>query len=1021
MADPLTIASGAVGLAGFAIKTTSSIIRLIDNLRDAPDTLAELSESLGMLKIALDRLADIDSRARNAHAESTAAPVRRKSTWQCEGELDSLNGKDRDEPPSPHYSYKAQSTEADFSRLLNKTLLKMEARVKAGDGIEITGDDESSKAFQLLWSANMANVREAWKPDVRVLANLRTFINKRSCEAFLRTLKADVRTQDGVANALPSTFGWIWEQNAYLKWAEPSKQQTLLLTGKPGTGKSVLTKTIVERLYSEHGGEKTQDPGNTAAVLSYFCSNRDRPGASGVNILQTFIFQYLWAEKSEFGRLTERCESLAPWDPFNADELKLSFNLLWDVFSSILDTTTKSHVYCIIDAMDECAHDDNANEFFRRLMTRPRKRDRAVMKLLVSGRPDWLRESGILRNYSTTNPLEIRMEPELVSGDITQIVNVSFAEFEEKLSIDKDEVVQLKQKLVSKANGMVLWAVLALREIKKKLGITLGWLRRVVDSLPSGVSEIYDRILRSLLQKYSRYGGDDDDNQKEPLLGNPTHNDDETQSDMLLIWKAMLWVARAGRALTLRELEIALSVHLGDTCFADSQPRRVANIEDFVRRISFFEIVPPPEDRPADGKADGVSNLQRWPEFPLQTITPSPTIRLIHQSAKDYILKTTVLPGGQQKDSLAHVERFGILEYAAAYWYYHIRRVARPTGGLISLVDSFAAGAENNVRFWYQINYFLLIGHTDCADKYSALHVVAAEGINSMVRFYVARGDKLDERDQYGRTPYMMAVFRDQPVTAKILEDSGANTDLRFGLDHSNLIPLPIQMASWDGDSTGVAELLKKGQLVDETDKYGRTSLFYAGQSGDWETVDVLLRAGADPLAKDNRGRYPLDVTFDARCRGFLVQNTRANMLRRKDQTGDPAAVTPISIPFTNCWEEGKRCPDDSHKMLARVNLEGLVSWLEYSPDLANAKVEDPHLLRADPAPDLADVRVEDPRLLREDPAVKRRGIIGSLLTTGLNYGHIFERDRSGFWRASRLRLSRSPRRSLKGKEESTR
>jgi len=68
-----------------------------------------------------------------------------------------------------------------------------------------------------------------------------------------------------------------------------------------------------------------------------------------------------------------------------------------------------------------------------------------------------------------------------------------------------------------------------------------------------------------------------------------------------------------------------------------------------------------------------------------------------------------------------------------------------------------------------------------------------------------------------------------------------------------------LQEASSGGDSQGAAELLKDGHLLEEADKYGRTCLFYSGQAGDWRTINVLLRAGADPLAEDNRGRHPLD------------------------------------------------------------------------------------------------------------------------------------------------------------------
>ncbi len=57
--DPLSVVSGAVGLA----KTAVSIIQLVGSLRDAPEVLDELVENLKSLEIALDRLADIDGQS----------------------------------------------------------------------------------------------------------------------------------------------------------------------------------------------------------------------------------------------------------------------------------------------------------------------------------------------------------------------------------------------------------------------------------------------------------------------------------------------------------------------------------------------------------------------------------------------------------------------------------------------------------------------------------------------------------------------------------------------------------------------------------------------------------------------------------------------------------------------------------------------------------------------------------------------------------------------------------------------
>jgi len=86
--------------------------------------------------------------------------------------------------------------------------------------------------------------------------------------------------------------------------------------------------------------------------------------------------------------------------------------------------------------------------------------------------------------------------------------------------------------------------------------------------------------------------------------------------------------------------------------------------------------------------------------------------------------------------------------------------------------------------------------------------------------------------------------------------------------------------------------------------------------------------------------------------------------------------------------------------MLVRVNLDSLVSWLEYSPDLTNAKVEDPRL--------------------GADPVAKKRGVNARQSTTKLTSGWIFGRGWRAFWRATRLGVSRLLRHNSKATGKGT-
>lgn len=705
-------------------------------------------------------------------------------------------------------------------------------------------------------------------------------------------------TKNEVDDAAPSTLEWIWTNDVYLDWQRP-KSKMLLLCGKAGSGKSVLAKTVLEKISAE--AEKSSP--DSVAVLFYFCNARKRPKDSVLNVLKAFIFQFLRANKAEFSRILENCDYLkSQWNPSKVEQFELSFDALWDIFITVLDSPQKTQFYCMIDAMDECEHDADQEKFIARLPKLFNAKRKAALKFFISSRPDWMTETDV--SQISHKPLEIILGLELMRDDIARIVDQEFCLIKGISTIDEDEKAMLKEKIVSKANGMILWAKLALREIRKKLAITLKWLKDVVEKLPSGLSEMYDRILENLVKRYSG---------SEETLERPQ---DDWESDLSLAWRIIQWVARAGRPLTFEELQVALAIDLHDTCFEDTKGKMISNLESVVQRIPFLEITRPDEeceesdDDPTDEEPtdDRIRN-------PSRAMTPSSTVRLIHQSAKDYLLKTSTPFGGETESKglnlykfddsniaglcvtllkfrdfatgpvrdcpegvrfvdyfQEYIEKFGLLEYASSFWSYHLQRVPEPDDELKSLVNSFACDSHNHVRFFSQVANFVTLGrHTDFVDDYFGLHVVAGEGVDWMVQYYIDRGDKLNKRDEWGRTPYMMALFRGWMTTVKILESAGADTSIEYlGVLEYN--PTELQIAASNGDQGEVVELLEQGCEVDELDSCGRTALFYACSSGDIDTITTLLNANASLTIKDKRGRIPLDVALAPDRRELIIQ-----------------------------------------------------------------------------------------------------------------------------------------------------
>lgn len=733
--------------------------------------------------------------------------------------------------------------------------------------------------------------------------------------------------------------------------------------------------------------------------------------------MRAFIYQFLKKNSSEFRRIMKSCPSLASWDSSYADTFEFDSDMLWEVFCSVLQSPSKSRFYCVIDAMDECGG-DSAQDFLSRLPELFKSSRSAVLKFYISSRP----VPAIRTELSeiSPSPRTITLTPSTTQADINRVVETGLRKIQKNLNLEDTEKEELKEQLVRRSDGMFLWAFLALQEIGNILGLTAERLNETVERLPSGLHDLYECILNDLAKKLT---GDEEGSRG---------LSDCRESDLSLAWRIIQWIVRAARPLTLKELRAAIALELGDTCFQDTKKRMFRNIESVVRSIPFLELVGP-DDRPDDFSPFPTSD-DTTIENPHRPMTPSCTVRLIHQSAKEYLLayadqlgdkadkKGLQLPKFDdaniaglcvtflkfrdfEKGAVrecegapfseffqAHIESFDLLEYASSFWAYHLRRV-EPDPELVSLVCSFACDSHNNIRSWCQVaNFVIFGGHTDFVDDYFGLHVVAAEGIDSIVRYLIKRGDDLDKKDAYGRTAYYMACVRGLPETARLLKDAGADTDLELpGILGLSLTGL--QLAAHNGDHEELARLLNDGDEVDEVDSYGRTALFYACASGDLESITPLLDADASLVTKDRSGRIPLDLalTLESRqmiigrmkaqgikcephhltkskcahctsnmagermcdCCGrviwiffyresstrFLIHITRTRVLLIANT--DCCSCSPDDDSFDacqECWDNGKKCLDDGHQSQRRVMVDGLESWLEYTPHLADMK-----------------------------------------------------------------------------------
>lgn len=156
------------------------------------------------------------------------------------------------------------------------------------------------------------------------------------------------RRSDAITVADVDSSHWIWSNSSYLAW-ERASSGLLWIEGKPGSGKSVLAKSIQRNLV------QPDKPGpriirTNYAVGAWYYSARERL-QSHTMMLRSLLLQILEQNKASFYRTRFRHRL----GPFRKERLwARNGEALWDAVLELkIPSDGIDKIYCIIDALDE--------------------------------------------------------------------------------------------------------------------------------------------------------------------------------------------------------------------------------------------------------------------------------------------------------------------------------------------------------------------------------------------------------------------------------------------------------------------------------------------------------------------------------------------------------------------------------------------------------------------------------------------------------------------------------------------
>ncbi|KAF8465389.1 hypothetical protein BDZ91DRAFT_783371 [Kalaharituber pfeilii] len=258
-----------------------------------------------------------------------------------------------------------------------------------------------------------------------------------------------------------NTGRWLYEMEEYKEWIQSCHSSILWCHGIPGSGKSVLSTSVVKHLLDTCVQHATIGSGKTF-IGYFFCTFSDPRSLKFEEIIRSLIKQILSvfhgsAEFEEYlARFFDQCNNLPSMD-------------LWqDLF--IRTCRLPNYVYLILDGIDEC-HDDIQAQLLE-----------MVNMLLSTPREVYLRRN--LTNAITISLDDIKWRPEIegyIDGSLKQRLNDGRLQIQDPAMIE-----EIKQALMRGVEGMQLND----KEIRETLRL-----------LPRNLDETYIRMLQRIVKE----------------------------------------------------------------------------------------------------------------------------------------------------------------------------------------------------------------------------------------------------------------------------------------------------------------------------------------------------------------------------------------------------------------------------------------------------------------------------------------------------------------------------------------
>ncbi|KAL6720554.1 hypothetical protein ACLMJK_002478 [Lecanora helva] len=647
-----------------------------------------------------------------------------------------------------------------------------------------------------------------------------------SLDAFLHNLHTGVyeTTKALIPHYVLGTCKWFLEEPKCRKWLEGSSSTVLWFHAPPGYGKSVLVKYLADN--------KLQRASVTKCY--YFFRDDQAHTRSVVNALSALLHQLC----SQNRELIRKAKDYLQLDPLKASTL--SIEKLWAALQYLSRCPEAGRIVCLLDALDECEESGRKELITQLNELHGDVEARSQLSFLVTSR--W--SSNIENEFS-------QHIPRFGGTDILSM-NLDFDSVMRDYSLRtmKEDLSAFISKFARKQIPNHLWLCLYLAAIDVVRSEDPKALSRLAETFPHDVYRAYERLLE--LSPQSAY--------VETLLH---------------------IVVAAQRPLSLREMNMAMSIREGHRSRKEVQLHSQDNFADYISKL-YGPVV-----RVCDGYVYVLHRTVRewwrgrhsFSLSPLQSRFDQPDrvfarICLTYISFEEFTnnppTKDGIEDGSLESSNAAYKQRqqhmaeyaqdHDLLSYAALYWPMHYNSVSYPKSELIGLWNIACQPQSDHFYTWFRVYWY---GHGMTNDlselwcqipTYSALGLAAFFGDLRTAKSMLQNDESVEVKGGKTLPPLLVAISRNDSAMAGFLikaEDSVISQSFDKWT--------PLGLAAARGMEFIVNALISQGVDVQhKTFPVGITALEMAARFGHVKIAQILLDSGAEVNTSNNKGQTVL-------------------------------------------------------------------------------------------------------------------------------------------------------------------